>query len=141
MGSLFAFALTTAGVLAVSGSESIPQTPTAEPDSTRVAVFARAELEAQRAESGRPYLPFLSVPTLRAGLYELGVGTEDGQQHHDKAELYYVLSGTGTLFADGERRPVGEGDVIFIAAHVEHRFEDITDDLSLLVFFSEADPE
>ncbi len=125
----------------MSDSPSIPHTPQAEPDSSRVAVFARADLEDQRASSNRPYLPFLTTPTLRAGLYELSAGSNDGQQPHDKDELYYVLEGAATLFADGERQPVKSGDVVFIAAHVEHRFEDITQNLSLLVFFSEAEPE
>lgn len=122
-------------------SQPVPQSTVSEPDSTRVAVFARTDLEAARVESGRPYLPFLTTPTLRAGLYELGAGADDGQQPHDKDELYYVLAGSATLFADGERQSITQGDVVFIAAHVEHRFEDITDDLSLLVFFSEAGPE
>lgn len=140
--------LATAGAVAVSTSDPVPRSgalePTASqsnaPDSTRVAVFGRADLVEQRAQSGRPYLPFLTTPTLRAGLYELGAGAPDGQQPHDKDELYYVLAGSATLFADGDRQSVSEGDVVFIAAHVEHRFEDISEDLSLLVFFSEAEP-
>ena len=124
----------------MSASDSLPLSAQTEPDSTRVAVFSRGDLEAERASRQRPYLPFLTTPTLRAGLYELGAGADDGQQPHDKDELYYVLAGGATLFADGARQEVREGDVVFIAAHVEHRFEDITDDLSLLVFFSEAEP-
>lgn len=117
-------------------------TPAAQSsDSSRVAVFHRADLEARRADAGRPYLPFLSVPTLRAGLYEIPAGGEDGQQPHDQDELYYVLEGAAVLDADGTRQSVSAGDVIFVAAHVEHRFVDITEDLSILVFFSTADPE
>jgi len=36
----------------------------------------------------------------------------------------------------GERRPVRPGSIVFVAKEVEHRFVDIEEDLSLLVFFA-----
>ena len=35
--------------------------------------------------------------------------------------------------------PVGPGSVIFVAADVVHRFHDISEDLSILVFFGPAE--
>ncbi len=101
-------------------------------------VFELADLVAQLKESGRPYLPFLNAPTLRTGLYALPVGGTDGQQPHDKDEAYYVIEGRSAMTIDDEHYTIGPGSVIFVAAHAEHRFHDIKEDLQLLVFFSEA---
>ena len=37
----------------------------------------------------------------------------DKQLTHDQDEIYVVISGTGTFFNDGERRPFQPGDLIF----------------------------
>ncbi len=104
-------------------------------------VFPLADLVAQLKESGRPYLPFLNVSTLRTGLYALPAGGTDGQQPHDKDEVYYVIEGRSGMTIDDEEYMIEPGSVIFVAAHAEHRFHDIEEDLQLLVFFSEAEPE
>src|SRR5262245_35884378 len=54
---------------------------------------------------------------------------------HDRAEVYVVLRGRGVLFHDGERDPFEAGDLLFVAAGTEHRFEDFTDDLTVWVIF------
>ncbi len=109
-------------------------------ETVRVAFFEHADLQSERAATGRPYLPFLTVPTMRAGLYELAAGTEDGQQPHGRDELYYVVEGRGGFTAGGETTNVGPGSVLFVAANVEHRFHDVAEDLSIVVFFSEVEP-
>ena len=91
--------------------------------------------------SNQNWLQFLSVPSLRTGLYTLNTGTTDRQAPHDKDELYYVLEGQATITIDDQEHAISQGDVIYVAANAEHRFHDITEDLSLLVFFSEAEPE
>lgn len=103
-------------------------------------VFSLDSLVVQLRESGQSYLPFLSVPTLRAGLYALQAGATDGQAPHNKDEVYYVLEGRARITIDGAEHPVAQGDVIFVEAFAEHRFHDIEESLLLLVFFSEADP-
>ncbi len=102
-------------------------------------VFQLADLVAQLKESGRAYLPFLSEPMLRTGLYALPAGGTDGQQQHDKDEVYYVIEGRSGITIDGQRYTIEPGSVIFVAAKAEHRFHDIEEDLQLLVFFSEAE--
>jgi mannose-6-phosphate isomerase-like protein (cupin superfamily) len=47
-----------------------------------------------------------------------------------------VVSGRGEILVADERRPVQPGSIIFVAKHVDHRFVDITEDLSILVFFA-----
>jgi mannose-6-phosphate isomerase-like protein (cupin superfamily) len=59
----------------------------------------------------------------------------DPQMPHTRDELYFVVSGSGAFVAGGERRSFGPGDALFVAAGVEHRFEDFTDDLAVWVVF------
>ena len=102
------------------------------------ASFTLEELAAERASSGRLYLPFLDVATLRAGLYELPTGADDPQQPHGLDEVYYVARGRAVLDVDGARTPVQPGTVLYVKADVPHHFTDITEDLRVLAFFSEA---
>ena len=100
--------------------------------------FTLDELVSRRRTSGRPYLPFLSIPSMRAGLYVLAAGADDRQQPHDQDELYYVVSGRGQITVDGTTQPVGPGSVIFVKADVAHRFHDVSEELEIIVFFSTA---
>ncbi len=59
----------------------------------------------------------------------------DLQKPHEQDELYVVISGSGMFFNDGERRPFQPGDVIFVPAGVEHRFESFTDEFKTWVIF------
>jgi mannose-6-phosphate isomerase-like protein (cupin superfamily) len=59
----------------------------------------------------------------------------DLQQPHSRDELYVVASGSGYFVNGGARQPVEPGEVLFVPAGVEHRFEDFTDDFSTWVFF------
>ena len=59
----------------------------------------------------------------------------DTQTPHRRDEAYVVVSGSGVFFRDGEREPFGPGDLLFVRAGVEHRFEGFTDDLVVWVIF------
>jgi mannose-6-phosphate isomerase-like protein (cupin superfamily) len=98
--------------------------------------FEIAELEARRAASSQLYHEFLRVPALNCGLYVLPAGKPDPQQPHDEDEVYYVISGAGRFRALDQDVAVGPGTVIYVAAGDEHRFHDITEDLTILVFFA-----
>ncbi len=101
--------------------------------------FELADVVARRAESGRPYLEFLSVPDLSVGLYVLAAGQPDLQQPHGEDEAYYVISGRSRFTVGDEVRAVEAGSVVFVAAGVEHRFHDIAEELTLLVVFGPAE--
>lgn len=92
-------------------------------------------LDEQRA-SAEPWLEFLRVPALRAGLYVLAPGAWDHQTPHEEDEVYYVVAGRASFEAGAARRPVGAGSVIYVAARQEHRFTDIVEELRILVFFA-----
>jgi uncharacterized RmlC-like cupin family protein len=109
-----------------------------EPERT-AAFFDVLALEQARARDGTPYLEFLRVPALSSGLYVLGVGADDGQSPHREDELYVVVNGRARFRAGSEDRAVGPGSVIFVAALVEHRFYDVEEELSVLVFFAPAE--
>jgi quercetin dioxygenase-like cupin family protein len=104
-----------------------------------VQTFDLGRLLAERKESNRPWLEFLRVPSLSMGVYYLKAGQADSQQPHTEDEVYYVLSGQAKFWAGGLVQVVGSGLVIFVERAVEHRFYDITEDLTVLVFF--APPE
>jgi mannose-6-phosphate isomerase-like protein (cupin superfamily) len=53
--------------------------------------------------------------------------------------VYLVVSGKALFRAGGREQPVGPGSVIYVERAAEHRFVDITEDLTVLVFF--APPE
>src|SRR5262249_49544235 len=57
------------------------------------------------------------------------------QTPHAQDELYMVIRGRGVLFHDGKREPFESGDLLFVAAAVEHRFEDQSDDLLVWCIF------
>jgi mannose-6-phosphate isomerase-like protein (cupin superfamily) len=59
----------------------------------------------------------------------------DPQQPHTRDEVYVVISGEGTFFNGETRHPIKPGDVLFVAAGIEHRFEDFSDDLAVWVMF------
>jgi mannose-6-phosphate isomerase-like protein (cupin superfamily) len=59
----------------------------------------------------------------------------DKQMPHRQDEIYVIASGSGTFYNDGERTPFDVGDVLFVQAGNEHRFENFTDDFATWVIF------
>jgi quercetin dioxygenase-like cupin family protein len=101
--------------------------------------FQLDQLGQQRAQAGKSYLEFLRVPAMSAGVYTLPAGGSDPQKPHKEDEMYYVVRGHARVLAGTEDRAINEGSVIFVAAGVEHRFYDITEELVVLVFFAPAE--
>jgi len=61
--------------------------------------------------------------------------SKDLQTPHTRDELYFVASGRGRFFCDGKTSDFGPGDMLFVAAGLEHRFLDFTDDTAIWVVF------
>jgi hypothetical protein len=59
----------------------------------------------------------------------------DRQAPHTRDEVYVVMSGSGFFECGGERRPFAPGEVLFVPAGVEHRFDEFTVDFAAWVFF------
>ncbi len=85
------------------------------------------------------YQEFIRKDSLSVGVYTLPARASDPQQPHTADEVYYVVSGLGTISVAGEQQTVEAGSVVFVAAGVEHHFHSISDDLSVLVFFAPAE--
>lgn len=98
-----------------------------------------ADVADERARQDTAYLEFLRVASMSAGVYVLPAGGADTQSPHQQDELYYVLRGRARMRAGAEERTVSQGTLIFVPAHIEHRFHDIEAELTLLVFFAPAE--
>jgi len=59
----------------------------------------------------------------------------DPQTPHSRDEVYVVAQGSGEFVCGGARQSFAATDILFVAATVEHRFENFTDDLAVWVFF------
>lgn len=96
-------------------------------------------LQAERLKAGKRYLEFLRIPAMSAGVYVLSAGGADPQKPHHEDEIYYVVRGKARMRAGAEDQSVTAGSVIYVAAEVEHRFYDISEELVVLVFFAPAE--
>lgn len=50
------------------------------------------------------------------------------QTPHTQDEIYFVVRGRGFLRHDGRRDAFEAGDLLFVAAGIEHQYEDLSDD-------------
>lgn len=57
------------------------------------------------------------------------------QTPHEQDELYAVIRGHGVLVHGGRRDPFAAGDLLFVAAGLEHHYENFSDDLALWRIF------
>jgi mannose-6-phosphate isomerase-like protein (cupin superfamily) len=87
----------------------------------------------QLGRDGEDFFVGMRHGTMRAELYK-PVG-RDAQTPHSQDELYIVLQGSGTFAKNGERRSFQPGDVIFVEARAEHRFENFSEDFETWVVF------
>lgn len=101
--------------------------------------FKLNDLAVERDRIGTLYHEFLRVPAMSAGLYHLKAGGVDPQQPHHEDEAYVVMRGKGKFMMNDEDHDVQAGSVIFVPAHIEHRFHSITEDMDILVFFAPAE--
>jgi mannose-6-phosphate isomerase-like protein (cupin superfamily) len=112
-------------------------------DEPPVESFDVPSLEATRSElqarTGELYLEFLRRDSMSCGLYVLEPGADDPQQPHQEDEVYVVRAGRARLRMADQDQPVGPGSVLFVAGTVPHRFHDVTERLSVLVFFAPAE--
>ena len=100
-----------------------------------------SDLAQQQTRAGKAYLEFLSIAQMSAGIYVLPAGSTDRQSPHKQDELYYVIRGKARMKAGSEDQPVAPGSLIFVAAGAEHRFYDISEKLTILVFFAPAESD
>jgi mannose-6-phosphate isomerase-like protein (cupin superfamily) len=109
----------------------------------RMQSFYSLEEIRKRIKGPIPYAEFLRVAPMSCGIYVLRPGEEDKQRPHNEDEIYYVISGAARMKVAAanhreDDRAIASGDIIFVKAHDEHRFHDVTQELVLLVVFAPA---
>ena len=82
---------------------------------------------------GERYVELFEHGTLSVELYAPR-GT-DAQAPHTRDEVYVVIHGSGHFRNGDTRHSFGPGDLLFVPAGVEHRFEEFSDDLAVWVIF------
>ena len=102
-------------------------------------IVTLSEVDGRRAAVGKAWLEFLREPALSMGVYYLKAGQPDLQKPHSEDEVYYVVSGRAGFKCEGQIHEVGVGTLIYVERGVEHRFVDIAEDLTALVFFAPAE--
>jgi mannose-6-phosphate isomerase-like protein (cupin superfamily) len=104
-----------------------------------MAGYQSFELDDLQADRSRSYAEFLRRPGISMGIYHLPVGGRDPQHPHSADEVYVVLAGRAVLEVEGERLDVQRGRVVSVDVGADHRFVDVTEDLSVLVVFAPPD--
>lgn len=59
----------------------------------------------------------------------------DLQTAHSRDEIYVIAQGSGEFVCGDGRQSFSPNDVLFAAAGVQHRFENLSDDFAVWVFF------
>lgn len=137
LGTLITTGLSWMGINIMSAQEETPEPETT--DEPQESVIGQVwNIPEMAEEQTRSFDEFFRIPAMSMGIYKLEAGSVDRQSPHEEDEAYYVVSGRATIEIDGEDTPVETGSLIFVAAHAQHRFKDIEEDLDLLVFFAPA---
>lgn len=87
---------------------------------------------ARNSKDGR-YGVLLENGTMELGYY-CPIDT-DPQNPHTQDEIYIVQTGNGTFVRGDEQIEFAPGDALFVAAGVEHRFIDFSEDFAAWVVF------
>lgn len=93
----------------------------------------RKALQATQESSDGLYGVVLENGSMELGYYQ--PMDSDEQSPHEQDEIYIVQTGTGTLVRGDEKIAFVPGDALFVAAGVEHRFIDFSDDFGAWVIF------
>lgn len=93
-------------------------------------------LEEALQKLGGQSLPFLQLFRHGSMSVEIYQPREvDHQQPHLQDEIYVIIRGTGMFQHGSDQYPFTPGDLIFVAAGVEHRFFNFSPDFSTWVIF------
>jgi mannose-6-phosphate isomerase-like protein (cupin superfamily) len=93
-------------------------------------------VEHTHAGSAPNYVETLRTNDMSAGTYSIQAGGVDDQIPHREDEIYVVTAGRARIVTTDAEAHLEPGSVVFVPAGEEHRFVDITEDLTLLVLFA-----
>jgi mannose-6-phosphate isomerase-like protein (cupin superfamily) len=84
------------------------------------------------------WVEHLRVRDLSVGTYCIPAGGLDDQSPHTEDEIYVVMGGRARIRTPDGTAEARPGSVIFVPAGEEHRFDEVAEDLTLLVVFGPA---
>lgn len=74
----------------------------------------------------------LTTSNMEVGLIKLKKNQQDTQQPHDFDEIYYIISGMGSLDINGNKNDICPGKMIYIPRKIPHSFESHSNELIVL---------
>jgi len=98
-----------------------------------VQINVKDALNHLEASAVKPFIQVMGHGSMIVEIYR--PDKVDLQTPHLQDELYVIISGKGDFLNDDKRSAFGPGDVLFVPAGVEHRFENFTDDFATWVIF------
>jgi len=113
--------------------------PAAASDMSGSRIVKWEEVERSTKGLSAGYREVVRCASLSAGVYVIPAKAPDLQSPHNEDEVYVVLRGRARFRYGDSTAMVGPGDLLFVEAHEPHRFEDVTEEIVLAVFF--APPE
>lgn len=122
-------------LLCVLVCRAIPEEESAAEQEAASHLFQMSDLLKQQADKGAAWLPFLEESSMQCGIYVLPEDGIDGQTPHGLDEVYYVLEGKGRITIADRTMEIEAGSLVYVRAHVMHKFHDIEEQLKTLVFF------
>ncbi len=99
----------------------------------RQAAFADALDAVAKIREGIPSAFVFEHGSLLVKMYR--PAGQDTQEPHTRDEVYIIARGSGWFVNGADRHSFGSGDMLFVPAGVEHRFERFTDDFCTWVMF------
>lgn len=78
------------------------------------------------------FIDIINTSTMEVGIINLKKEQEDTQQPHISDEIYYVISGSGTIEMDGIKKEVNPGKIIYIPKKIRHSFHANSNELVVL---------
>ena len=90
-------------------------------------------LERLPSPEGKRFAPVFKHGSLLVEIY--APRDTDPQTPHTRDEIYFVAAGSGEFICGTKRAKFGPTDFLFVAAGVEHRFENFTGNLAVWVIF------
>ncbi|MGB9169252.1 MAG: cupin domain-containing protein [Nitrososphaeraceae archaeon] len=80
----------------------------------------------------RYFIDVMNTPTMEVGIINLKKNQDDTQKPHASDEIYYVISGGGTIDIDGIKNEVNAGKIIYIPKKIPHSFHATSKELVVL---------
>jgi len=126
---------------------TLPTTPTLQPPEPRQPSRRTSDLHRLLAQlpgpvdgsypNGQPFVTALAHGSMRVELFVPAASRlgKDVQQPHAQDELYLVQHGRACLRIANEEHALRAGDVRFVPAGVDHRFESFSQDFATWVVF------